>query len=217
VKYLADSGRGRLDLPHIGLSPILGSSFVQLSHINASSEQAAWDRPIHVVEGEPIVETTGANGMQPSLIRRLPIAMGAGAIALAALAIVTAAVHAFKTARITYEVALVDHASARKTFLALNRVMSEEDSWMSLQRVQVAGVKAAADDQRSGATDFAVLLPDVAMPSRAREIVTLSRDSALLIVPAKSPIESLRDLQGQTVRVALSSTIDEALLDRLLA
>jgi hypothetical protein len=142
--------------------------------------------------------------------------MKAGAIALVALAIVTAAVYAFKTARITYKIALVDHAAASMTFLALNRAMAEGGSWLTLQRVQVPDFKAAADSLQSGTADFAVLRPDVAMPTQALEIVTLSRDSAFLIVPAKSPIESLRDLQGQTVGIVLSFPVDEALLDRLL-
>jgi TRAP transporter TAXI family solute receptor len=159
---------------------------------------------------------TIANRMQPYLRQRLPVAMKFAAIALIVLAIGMAAVYTFRTARIPYKIALVDHAAASKTFLALNRAMAEGGSWLTLQRVQVPDFKAAADALQSGASDFAVIRPDVAMPSRAREIVTLSRDSAFLIVPAKSPIESLRDLQGQTVGMVLSFSVDETLLDRVL-
>jgi TRAP-type uncharacterized transport system substrate-binding protein len=153
--------------------------------------------------------------MRPSTRKRLPLAMKIVAVALAALALATAAVYAFKTARITYKIALVDHAAASKTFLTLSRAMVEERSWLTLQRVQVPDFKSAANALQSGAADFAVLRPDVAMPPLGRVIVTLSRDSAFLIVPAKSPIESLRDLQGQSVGMVVSFSVDGALLDRL--
>ena len=138
-------------------------------------------------------------------------------IALVMLGLFAAVIFLFKSFQITYRAAYStsDHM-ASKLLQSLGQAANEEKTWVAFKRVPVNSLEDAARALETGRAEIAVVRPDVALPAKSANIATLRREAVYLIVPAKSPIESLSDLKGRTVAILTDLQADETLLNRLL-
>lgn len=139
------------------------------------------------------------------------------AMSLVALALVAGAVYLFKSFHLTYRVAypIGDHA-ASKLLQSVAQVAIEEKTWVAFRRVPVDSLRDAAEALETGRAETALVRPDVALPSKSSTIAVVRREAVFLIVPAKSTIESLKDLKGRTIAMLTDLEADEILLKRLL-
>ena len=122
------------------------------------------------------------------------------ALALVEFGVVLGGAYLFKSFHVTYRVAYstADHGGG-KLLQAIGQATADEKTWVAFQRAPVGSLAEAAAALENGQADIARVRPDVAAPEKASLIAILRRDAVFLVAPAKSPVESIKDLKGRAV------------------
>ena len=96
------------------------------------------------------------------------------------------------------------------------QVLNEDSHRIRVKRVATETAKDAREAMDSRAVDLCILRADQEQPRNSETIAVLRRDVVFMITPAKSNVESLKDLRGKTVGLLSGIRSDARLLDLLL-
>lgn len=96
------------------------------------------------------------------------------------------------------------------------QALSEDSHRLRIKRIATETAKDAREAMDTDAVDLCVLRADQQQPRNAETIAVLRRDVIFLITPAKSQIDSIKDLRGKSVGVLSGIRSDARLLDALL-
>ncbi|WP_156898325.1 TAXI family TRAP transporter solute-binding subunit [Methylocapsa acidiphila] len=93
-------------------------------------------------------------------------------------------------------------ASAAQRFVgAFASVMQSDHPRVHIKFVPVADLVASAKALEDGATDLAIVRTDVAPPTNGQTIAILRRDAVAIVLPPKSSIDKVADLNGKTIAI----------------
>ena len=98
----------------------------------------------------------------------------------------------------------------------LAREGTKESTWLSMQRVPVSDMAAAAAAIEKREADVALVRTDIAMPRNGRSIAVFQTLYAFLIVPPRSPIEDFKGLKDRVVAIVPGEAVNEKLFDLVL-
>lgn len=105
----------------------------------------------------------------------------------------------------------------QRAMAVVTQVFTEERPHVRLKRFQTPSMEASSNSMERGEADLAVVRSDIALPANGLTIAILRRDSIVVIVPAHSPIEHVRNFSGKTIALLKgASTEQDEHLERLL-
>ena len=97
------------------------------------------------------------------------------------------------------------------------RILGDDSTRASFRRVASPSDDLSGKMLDEGKVELAVVRSDMPQPASSATLAILRRDYAFLITPAKSNIDSIKDLQGKSVGLLPGPRQDDEALDKLLA